>query len=631
MNRLLYVAFAAAWLGSPSALAQTDPSSPAHRELPNQEPAPLSAGAQSNLAAGGEQTATADRGRRRLSDPKSGCSGFDLNTGAVDAIAWSGNCVGGLASGPGAMTFSNQGKFVESLAGNFDKGVVLNGPVKVKFANGSAYEGDEVAARMEGTGLFTTADGDRLQGQWAKDRLNGHGVVTWANGDRYEGEWRDGKAEGQGIQTWSDGRKYDGQWRNDLPNGHGVVTRKDGSRYEGTFADGHPSAVTEMATAAPVAIEANAPTTMATNPAQTAAANNHDAADHESFAALPSIDQLADKKFSAIDGSTFSLTPIESGLRREIGAPDGSVKTTQFEFLSDKLGAVHEGADSGPVAGVFRVTGTGITVDYADGRTETLILNAAGGVSMLQKPPAGAASCMSWYPAGHSFSIQERKAALADYAGRIGLHEPHGRMSGAVVNPSCVLPAAQTVQAARARTPAQKNQSRRHASAATPSAMVASLTAPSAPDPNEPIVVRNSQVHLIDADALAPVKTQDPGSTSSNEPAAAGPDGANASGCLTVESDGQHWGFRNRCAYDVQFAYCLMNTSDPLTACGAAMVSGSVAANGFGALIADQSLHEVSADHDFRWVACGGGAGEVAVRLDRSDPPAGRCIRRGPS
>ena len=628
MNRLLYVALAAAWLGSSGALAQTDPQSPAHRELPNQEPATLSAGAQSNLAAGGEQTGVADPGRRRLSDPKSGCAGFDLNTVAVDAIAWSGDCVGGLAGGPGVMTFSNQGKFVESLAGNFDRGVVLDGNVTVKFANGSSYEGDEVAARMEGTGLFTTADGDRLQGQWAKDRLNGHGVVTWANGDCYEGEWRDGKAEGQGVQTWSDGRKYDGQWRNDLPNGHGVVTRKDGSRYEGTFADGHPSAVTEVAAATPVSAPI-APTTVATKTPQTAATTSHDAADHESFAALPSIDQLADKKFSAIDGSTFSLTPIEGGLRREIGAPDGSVKTTQFEFLSDKLGAVHEGGDSGPVAGVFRVTGTGITVDYADGRTETLILNTAGGVSMLQKPPAGAASCMSWYPAGHSFSMQERKAALAEYAGRIGLQEPRGKRSGAAVNPSCILPAAETIQFARARTPAQKNLSRRHASAAAPSVMVASL--PSAPDPNEPIVVRNSQVHLIDADALAPAKTPDPGTTASNEPGAAAPDGANASGCLTVESDGQHWGFRNRCAYDVQFAYCLMNTSDPLTACGAAIVSGSVAANGFGALIADQSLHEVSADHDFRWVACGGGAGEVAVHLDRSDPPVGRCIRRGPS
>ena len=81
----------------------------------------------------------------------------------------------------------------------------------------------------------------------------------------------------------------------------------------------------------------------------------------------------------------------------------------------------------------------------------------------------------------------------------------------------------------------------------------------------------------------------------------------------------------------MQFAYCLMNASDPSTSCGEGAVSGSVAANGVGALIADQSLGETNADHDFRWVACGGGAGEVVVHLDRIDPPEGRCVRPGAS
>ena len=56
-------------------------------------------------------------------------------------------------------------------------------------------------------------------------------------------------------------------------------------------------------------------------------------------------------------------------------------------------------------------------------------------------------------------------------------------------------------------------------------------------------------------------------------------------------------------------------------------MAGSVAANGFGALGADRSLSEKDADHDFRWVACAGGAGEVAVHLDHADPPGGRCER----
>ena len=640
MNRILHAALAITLLGGSSALAQTE--SPAHRELSE----PAAAGGPGNLTAGGEQrvspnlreepaprqseAAAVNRGHR-LSDPKSGCAGFDAHALPVDAITWSGNCVDGLASGPGTMTFSSQGKFFESLAGDFDHGVALNGYVKVKFANGSSYEGDKVAARKEGTGLLTTVEGDRLQGQWANDRLNGPGVVTWANGDRYEGEWRDGKAEGRGIQTWADGRRYDGGWRNDLPNGHGVVTRKDGSRYEGTFADGHPSGVTEMAAEAPAvaatAAPAMAPVTVATNTAEAATANGHNATDDGSRSS--SIDQFSDKKLSAVDGSTFVLTPTEGGLKREIVAPDGAVKKTLFEFLSDKLGSVHEGDDGGAVAGVFRVTATGVAVDYADGRSESLILNRAGGVSMILKTPTGAAACMAWYPEGHRFSIEERRAAVAAYAGRIGLHEPRGRKSGAAAKPSCDLPAAELAPVTRARAQAPKPHSRRHANAGAQAVMVSSLVAPSALDPGKPIVVPTSQVHAIDGDVPLPAETADQRTTASNQPApvAGGTSEASASACLNVESDGRHWGFRNRCTFDVQFAYCLMNAGDPLTSCGEATVSGSVAASGFGSLIADQGLHETDADHDFRWVACGGGAGEVVAHLDRSNPPAGRCVR----
>ena len=87
-----------------------------------------------------------------------------------------------------------------------------------------------------------------------------------------------------------------------------------------------------------------------------------------------------------------------------------------------------------------------------------------------------------------------------------------------------------------------------------------------------------------------------------------------------------HWGFRNHCGYDVQFAYCLMQ-GNQLASCHDGAVAGSVAANGFGALVADESLKETDAKHDFRWVACQGGAGEVIPRLDQIEPPSGRCVR----
>ena len=103
--------------------------------------------------------------------------------------------------------------------------------------------------------------------------------------------------------------------------------------------------------------------------------------------------------------------------------------------------------------------------------------------------------------------------------------------------------------------------------------------------------------------------------------------GEGASSCLNVESDGAHWGFRNKCGYSIQYAYCTMDGRNQLTACKDGFVGGSVAPNGFGVLVADQNLRALNENHDFRWVACQGGAGEVIARLDKSDPPVGRCVR----
>ena len=139
----------------------------------------------------------------------------------------------------------------------------------------------------------------------------------------------------------------------------------------------------------------------------------------------------------------------------------------------------------------------------------------------------------------------------------------------------------------------------------------------SLPETN-PVEVRKSEVHLIDppvTQATAAVATTDM------------PKPEGASSCLNVESDGMHWGFRNKCAFSVQYAYCTMDGRNQLTACKDGFVGGSVAPNGFGVLVADQNLRALNENHDFRWVACQGGAGEVIARLDKSDPPAGRCVR----
>jgi hypothetical protein len=131
-----------------------------------------------------------------------------------------------------------------------------------------------------------------------------------------------------------------------------------------------------------------------------------------------------------------------------------------------------------------------------------------------------------------------------------------------------------------------------------------------------PVEVRKSDIHLIDP---APAEVMPVVATMPGE--------AGASSCLSIESDGAHWGFRNKCEYSVQYAYCTMDGRNQLTACKEGFVGGSVAPKGFGVLVADDNLRSVNENHDFRWVACQGGAGEVIARMDKSDPPAGRCVR----
>jgi hypothetical protein len=96
-----------------------------------------------------------------------------------------------------------------------------------------------------------------------------------------------------------------------------------------------------------------------------------------------------------------------------------------------------------------------------------------------------------------------------------------------------------------------------------------------------------------------------------------------------VDSDGANLGFRNHCAYGVQFAYCLQRAGDEATNCDAGSKTGAVPANGFAAVLLDTNIETADAEHDFRWVACSGDAGDVIAHLDRSDPPAGRCVRTG--
>ena len=352
------------------------------------------------------------------------------------------------------------------------------------------------------------------------------------------------------------------------------------------------------------------------------------------------LQPVAGVKLGAVDGSTMTLAPSEGGFALALAAPNGAAQRSSFAFMSNRLGTISDDADAGHVIGFFRETETGIEAQYADGHTQSLVANNAGGISLTTRASTGEASCSSWYPSDHVFGAAEKRAALAAYADRLGLADRSKKAAHAPA-PVC----APALRIARKQAPAAgPYRIGTYQGPMVINSGAAGLTQ---------VAVRTSDVHLIDGAVAAPLAAISP-PAATPQPAApvvqqaavatapapqpaqvtlasAVPDGHGASDCLAVESDGANIGFRNHCAYGVQFAFCVQKASDPAADCGAGAKAGSVSANGYALLLADTNIKSADAEHDFRWVACSGSNGSVVAHLDRADPPAGRCTRANAS
>lgn len=499
------------------------------------------------------------------------CLLFNAAAQPGDTASWTGDCVDGYASGVGTATFTHDGQ-TQSFTAIFARGVIPDGHAVTRWGNGWSYEGETAGGRFHGAGILTTNTNDRFEGQWSLGKLNGFGVLRRANGERYAGDWKDNK-----------------------PNGSGELRHPDGTLIAGTFLEGKlvQAAEKPVTGAAKSAPPANAP-----------------------FGAVTG------KTLSGVDGSSIALNLIEGGLELQVMPVDGNARKTTFTFMTDRMGTVVE--DSGmpgagtSVTGFFRLTAKGVEVRYADGRSAMLSAHDDG-VQMAQDGESGA-SCRSWYPAGHVFSEADKKAALNAYASRLGLPVTANETSG------CSSTTASAPEAA-APPPPGKPAADKRASAKTPArAAKASYRVGDYKGP-QIVAVKPSTLHAIDGDA--PISAPSVGETLTAlapKPAEKAPDKNDASRCLKVDSDGSHWGFRNTCGFAVQFAYCMAGATG-LAGCANGAMAGSVSAKGFGALSTDNSLKETDASHSFRWIACGGGAGEVVAHLDRFEPPAGRCER----
>ena len=526
------------------------------------------------------------------------CSLYSAGAGPGDTTQWTGACIGGYAEGLGTATFSHDGQS-QSFTANFVHGVIPDGHVITRWGQGWSYDGETVGGRFNGPGILTTDASDRFDGLWNNGKMTGFGVLLRANGERYAGDWKD-----------------------DKPNGKGELRQPDGSLVSGDFVDGKLD-------------KAQAPTPTKIS---TTVPNNAGSASGAPFGGV------SGKTLIGVDGSSVALTLIEGGMELQVVPAEGTARKTTFTFMTDRMGTVVEDSGSpsagSSVTGFFRLTTKGVEVRYADGRSAMLSASPDGGVQMMLDGDAGP-SCRAWYPAGHPFSDLEKKAALNAYAGRLGLpvaasDVSNGCTTAPAPQPANITPAPATPPAtktAQVATPRPRPQPRSEArnEVKIPARMAKASYHIGDYQPAkglETVTVTPSDVHLIDA----PSANASTATIPVPQSGALIGDKNDASHCLKVDSDGSHWGFRNACDFAVQFAYCMADGGDSLVACGSnntvtTSAAGSVAAHGFGALMSDNSLADKDASHNFRWIACGGGAGEVVAHLDRSAPPAGRCER----
>jgi hypothetical protein len=533
------------------------------------------------------------------------CALFSTGATAGDSVAWTGRCAGGYAEGLGTATFTHDGQS-QSFTGNFVHGVIPDGHVITRWGQGWSYDGETVDGHFSGAGILTTNTADRFEGVWTDGKMNGFGVLRRANGDRYAGDWKD-----------------------DRPNGKGELRHADGTFVAGSFVDG------KLADGA-----------AATKAVLSSAPDNDKApeAPGQASAAGAPFGAVSGKTLIGVDGSSIALTLIEGGMELQVVPTDGTAKKTTLTFMTDRMGTVVEDSGSpsmgSSVTGFFRLTGKGVEIRYADGRSAMLSSGPEGGVQMALDGDNGS-SCRAWFPAGHGFSDTEKKMALNAYATKLGLPVTASEASNGCtpsLQPASLAPASPPVAAAPSlAAPAAKTKLERRSQIKAPVKVKAAYRIgdyqpAAAPKTGlESVLVRPSEIHAVDGEAIAVPSLS--GAMAMTPPHAALPSDRNdANRCLKVDSDGGHWGFRNSCDFAVQFAYCMAGGDNSLSACGdsgavTTSVAGSVAAKGFGALMADTSLKEQDGAHNFRWVACAGGAGEVVAHLDHSNPPSGRCER----
>ncbi len=159
-----------------------------------------------------DAAAKAEDAARRGRAGESGYASHSVpNSGSTDT--YEGGWTNGRRNGYGKYTHGTG-----AFAGDNGAGVFVNdlgnGPVVFNYGQNSTsakydrlrYEGELVAGKKEGLGVFYWRDGGIYFGTFRGDTASGIGVYQFASGTRYEGECTDGQYSGFGVYWDPQGR-----------------------------------------------------------------------------------------------------------------------------------------------------------------------------------------------------------------------------------------------------------------------------------------------------------------------------------------------------------------------------------------------------------------------------------------
>lgn len=106
---------------------------------------------------------------------------------------------------------------------------------KIRFSDGSRYEGGMDGLLFDGEGVYTDTDGNVYKGTFERGSLEGEGVIEFADGGVFRGSFLNGKRDGYGEYVGADGSSYKGYYAEDEKSGYGVLVYSDKSEYKGYF------------------------------------------------------------------------------------------------------------------------------------------------------------------------------------------------------------------------------------------------------------------------------------------------------------------------------------------------------------------------------------------------------------